>query len=939
MKFTSVEELSLRCIYTNCASLPSKMTELSELSSSNYPHVILLTETWLTPQYEDYEVSIPNYNLFRSDSSRGRAGGVCAFVHSSLPIHLAPIPEPKFTYIDTLWLCLRLRDADKLLIGVIYRSPASTDEDDVFLSNLLLRLPSSKYTHYLIAGDFNAPHVNWVDKTAPNSGFDALLLSTLSSITYYQHSTHPTRFRQGQRPSLLDLVLTNERPMIDEITLLSPLGKSDHVVLSWELLCYWTSTTTQQTPRLALHRGNYEGMTRYLVNLDWSILIDLTPDEQESAISIAIQEASKLFIPLHYPSSKKKKYPGSLRRLINRKRAIWARYRRTSSDPDYSAYLELRRLCVTSIREYKRQNETTILNRATSSPKLLFRHIRSLRKVKPSPLALTTSSGNLTSSPLEAANILASSFQLPPQPDAAPRAVCLPADPIVLPSDYLTTVAFDIADVQRLLSTCDPGSSPGPDGIHPRILKECASALSLPYSILFSSSFSTGTVPKPWKQAIIHPIYKGGARHNPMNYRPISLTSIPCKLMEKLINRSLRSHLLSLNLIHPSQHGFLPTRSCLSNLTEFHDALSNAAEYKTRIDCIFFDFSKAFDRIPHDLLVQRWEELGIRGNLSDWLVSFLSGRSYEVRVSGSLSAPSAVLAGVPQGTVLGPTLFLIFINTLPSLLPAGCSSLLFADDLKIWSADPSVVQASINACHNWSICNRLPLNPSKTVHMSFFKPVEHSYTLPTASGPTSIPTVTEHKDLGVWTTPDLSPSLMCLHSSRKAMRILNVLHRAFPRIDPNNFLKLYSSFIRPLLEHCNPVWLPWFKKDENLLENVQRKATRIVPSLRNLPYPERLRRLNLFSLKYRRLRGCLIYSHRLFLHQTHSRFFTISHNTNLRGHSRKLFSVRHKSRPRRNFFASVVVPSWNRLSEQIVCAPSTASFKRGLDNVLPTMSL
>ena len=826
------------------------------------------------------------------------------------------------------------------MIGVIYRSPASTTEDDDFLSNLLLRLPSLNYTHCLIAGDFNAPQVNWIDKSAPNSGFDALIFSTLSSIGYHQHSSHPTRFRHGQRPSLLDLVLTNERPMIDDLNLLAPLGKSDHIVLSWDLLCYWTSTSLPRTPRLALHRGDYKGMTRYLADMDWSILTNLTPEEQESTISATILEATKIFIPLHYPSpSKRKKYTGPLRRLINRKRALWARYRRTSSDADYTSYVDLRRLCVTLIRDYKRQNETNVLTKAALSPKLLFRHIRSLRKVKPSPLSLTTPSGSLTSSPIEAANILASSFQVSPLPPTTPQLVCPTIAPAVQPSDYLNTITFPISDIQTLLANCDPGSSPGPDCIHPRILKECAMALSVPYAILFSSYFSTGTVPPPWKQAIIHPIYKGGPRHNPTNYRPISLTSIPCKLMEKLINHSLRSHLLSLNLLDPSQHGFLPTRSCLSNLTEFHNALSNAAEHKTRIDCIFFDFSKAFDRIPHDLLVQRWEELGIQSNLSSWLVSFLSGRSYKVRVSGNLSVPSAVLAGVPQGTVLGPTLFLIFINTLPSDLPPDCSALLFADDLKIWSSDPAVLQSSIDACYNWSVRNRLPLNPSKTVHVSFIKPTSHSFTLPAPSGPSPIPTVNEFKDLGVWTTSDLSPSLMCHHTSRKAMRILNLFRRTFPHVDANNFLKLFSSFIRPLLEYCSQVWLPWFKKDENLLENVQRKATKIVPALRNLPYPERLRRLHLFSMKYRRLRGCLIYSHRHFLRQTDSKFFTLSHNTHLRGHSRKLFSIRYKSRPRRNFFASVVVPSWNRLPEQVVCASSTANFKRGLDNVLPTMSL
>jgi hypothetical protein len=299
--------------------------------------------------------------------------------------------------------------------------------------------------------------------------------------------------------------------------------------------------------------------------------------------------------------------------------------------------------------------------------------------------------------------------------------------------------------------------------------------------------------PPAWKQAIIHPVYKGGNRHDPNNYRPISLTSIPCKIMEKIINRSLQSFLISNNLLHPAQHGFLPTRSCLSNLTIFLNDLSKAAEVKQKMDCIFFDFSKAFDVIPHNLLMQHLEGLGILGPLCRWLSSFISGRTSRVRVCGSLSSEICVSSGVPQGSVLGPTLFIVFINTLPSIVPPGSRALLFADDLKVWSSDPLSLQKAVDACYLWSQTNRLPFNPRKTEHISFIKPVTVTFTLPTASGPYPIPTVDEHKDLGVWITPDLSPSLMCIQSSKKAIRMAHLLHRTFPLIDQRNFITLYSS--------------------------------------------------------------------------------------------------------------------------------------------------
>jgi hypothetical protein len=477
---------------------------------------------------------------------------VCIFAQNSLPISIAPVTLPSFSHVDSLWLNSKLRGRDSLLIGLIYRPPSSTLEDDVFLSNLLSRLSSLSYSHFMILGDFNAPAINWCSMTAPSSGFDAVLLETVSSLGWHQHCLKPTRFRSDQRPSVLDLIFTNERAMLDEVTVLSPLGRSDHAVLSWDMLCYWQSPNISTSPRLALHRGDYDGMARHLSSINWLELLCLSPEEQEMEITLKISEACAIYIPVHVPANHTNhKYPGPIRRLLNLKRTWWARYTRTHCTVDYDTYLELRRRCVLVLRDYKRKNLTMLLARTQNSPKLLYRYIRSQRKTKPIPLSLTSATGALSSSPSEAAETLAATYQAAFSPETQDILA-----PVNLPYhsqsvNSLNSVSFPVHAVEKLLSLCDPGGSPGPDGIHPRVLKECSTALALPYSILFSASFTTGSLPFAWKQAIIHPIYKGGNRHDPSNYRPISLTSIPCKLMEKLINRSIQSFLLSNSLLQP----------------------------------------------------------------------------------------------------------------------------------------------------------------------------------------------------------------------------------------------------------------------------------------------------------------------------------------------------------------------------------------------------
>ena len=556
--------------------------------------------------------------------------------------------------------------------------------------------------------------------------------------------------------------------------------------------------------------------------------------------------------------------------------------------------------------------------------------MRSQRKSKPSPLSLFADDGTLSDSASDSASILASFYQSVYNPDV-PSPNLVP-QPTSLPS--LTFIDFPTTKIGSLLSKCDPGGSPGPDGVHPRILKECASELSVPFSILFRTSFSSGILPSTWKQSIIHPIFKSGSRHKAENYRPISLTSIPCKIMEKIVHFSLHSHFSSHNLFHPSQHGFTPGRSCLSNLTTFYSKVSIAREDNKLVDAVFFDFTKAFDKLPHSPLITAMQNVGISGPLLHWLSSFISNRSSVVRVAGSLSAPFTVTSGVPQGSVCGPDLFLIFINPLPSLLP--CRSLLFADDLKIWAVDnPVSLQSSIDLCVSWSLANHLPINPSKTLHISFYPHSSTTFTLPSTPSRTVIESSNKFKDLGVWISSDLSPSLMCAESAKKAMRTVNFLFRSFKFLDKKSFITLYSLYVRPLLEYCSIVWLPWLKKHETILENVQRKATKLLPSIRTLSYPNRLSSLDLFPLHYRRLRGCFIYTFKLFKANAYSEFFTLSPANGLRGHKLKLFQPRADSKYRRNSFAHVVIPFWNKLPATLITAPSIAVFKSTLDEVLP----
>ena len=310
------------------------------------------------------------------------------------------------------------------------------------------------------------------------------------------------------------------------------------------------------------------------------------------------------------------------------------------------------------------------------------------------------------------------------------------------------------------------------------------------------------------------PIFKNGSRHSPSSYRPISLTSIPCKLLERLIKNAILNHLCKNGLISRAQHGFLPGRSCTTNMLIFMDSLTDARDRGLITDAVFFDFAKAFDRVPHIPLLHKLTAYGISGSLYNWISSFLSGRTFRVRIGSTLSSPSPVLSGVPQGSVLGPLLLLIYVNDLPDNLT--CNSLLYADDLKIWSAaDPSNLQMDIDAIKRWSDDWDLPINDEKCAHMSFGGDSGNAFALHNEDNTVVVPKDEVKKDLGIWLSSNLSFSHHHQLAAKRGYSVWGMIRRAFPRIDPDDFRTLFGVYVRPLLEYASQVVHTGLCKDRN----------------------------------------------------------------------------------------------------------------------------
>ena len=247
----------------------------------------------------------------------------------------------------------------------------------------------------------------------------------------------------------------------------------------------------------------------------------------------------------------------------------------------------------------------------------------------------------------------------------------------------MPNIEIEERGVHLLLANPNPKKAAGPDKLPTKLLKEIATEIAPILTALFRNSLNTGLVPGDWKHALVQPIFKKGDRSQAANYRPISLTSVCCKMMEHIVRRAITNHLDRNKITSDAQHGFRKRRSCESQLILTVHDLAEELDQQGQTDTILLDFSKAFDRVPHQRLLRKLEFYGIQGKVLRWIESFLSGRTQQVVVEGEHSSVGPVTSGVPQGSVLGPTLFLIYINDLGEEIRAKVR--LFADDTILYS--------------------------------------------------------------------------------------------------------------------------------------------------------------------------------------------------------------------------------------------------------------
>jgi len=932
------------CVMLNARSLRNKITDLHECIDRLKPEFFFICETWFSSDITNSMI-VPNdmYHVVRFDREGKSGGGVCALI--SKMYNIIPVSTPDNVEIVAFDVVC---PSCKFRFVVCYRPPYYDPTALRYLDKLiecLDQLCNINYTIFII-GDFNMPDVCWSDFSfkGNHATYNNIMLDFICDHGLSQCVVEPTRGN-----NLLDLVFTDEPLLVCDCHVDIPFIGCDHMSVHFNIVLPEELSLTNCAPRddepnnevLCFYNfiaGDYEGLNTYLSSVNWpDVFTDITDiNGCWQSFTDILYKGIELFVPVKVfdPTVSKKErklLPLFIRQLYRKKNVAWRLYKQYKTDELLAKYKASCDKCKNTYYQYVLSKENALIENGNLGS--FYRYVNSKLVFKSGVGVLKDSNGVFIYDDIAKAKLLNDFYSSVFVSDNN----ILPAFPQRVPDDCeLSNVEFTPDVVFRHLSELNAKSGGGPDGLTSVLLINVASTLAQPLSLLYTASFELSAIPDIWKAAIVTPVFKKGSPTAASNYRPISLTCIVCKIMESIIKNQLIAYLLEKKLITKQQHGFLAKHSTCSQLLECVNDWTIELNVRHSVDVAYIDFQKAFDSVVGSKLCHKLSNYGISGRLLGWLSAFLSDRVQAVKVNNKVSDYVSVKSGVPQGSILGPVLFLLYVNDLVDLFGPGLKAKLFADDVKIYAVindvnDTIAFQTGLDALNAWSIAWQLPisLNKCSVLHLGRNN-IGHSYQLNCVQ----LPDVLEVIDLGIKIDSNLRFTKHYRFMANKAQHRASLILRTFKSRDPDLLFKAFVVYVRPLLEYCSPVWAPVYLTDIAIIENVQRRFTKRLNGLWYLTYSERLCRLGYAdTLELRRLKSDLIMMFKI-IHKLiaidFDDFFAINNFTCTRGHNFKLNKPRCNNNARQFSFACRCIDVWNALPFHVVAADSINGFKAGL---------
>lgn len=818
----------LKIILWNANGVTRRKEELRLLLTNDNIDVALITETHLRPLHR---FSIPGYTTYRTDFPRDEAhGGTAIILRCNISHYLHSQTAKDSFQVTSIVLPLT---SYSINLSSVYCSPSKPVYHTELLSTFL-----SFGTHFIAGGDFNAKHPLWGSRTTSSRG--RIISDIIQSQNFsYLSPNNPTYWPSdpNRTPDVLDFFIASGLGGLhSSVRTLNDLS-SDH---SPVLLCLGTSPQPRpQKPTLTPGKMNWKDFQTGLEN---SLNLNI-PLKTAQEVDLAVMEFTKAIQDCALNScrpntrscvSTKSPLPEHIRNLLVLKRRARARWQRTRYPSDRFTFNRLTQQLKSSLSEFRSRNFDEYLESLTKEDNSLWNATRKILHFHSVPSPIQLDDGTWARSDEEKAFIFASHLEtvFTPHPEINPNHSQMIYDFLETPLPLSPPPkAFNPSEIKYVIKSLKLRKAPGPDLITPLILKNLPHKAICFLTYIYNAILRTTHFPTPWKNSSVIMIHKPNKPPtSPSSYRPISLLPIMSKVFEKLLYKRIIPFIDSSNSIPTHQFGFRSHHSTTQQCFRVVDKISEALERKFYCTGVFLDVAQAFDRVWHPGLVYKLKRL-LPFTYYLILKSYLTSRSFQVQYGTSTSLTRPVLAGVPQGSILGPLLYILYTADFPTH-PENLT-VTFADDTAILSSSPDLIAAADNVqeqlldietwCNNW----RIQVNPSKCTHVNFT--LKHDASPPVYINDEVIPESDHVKYLGFHLDKRLTWNMHTKTKRTELNRRYGLLRRILgptSKLSTENKLTLYKTILRPIWTYGIELWGTAKQTNVNRIQAFQSKTLR-----------------------------------------------------------------------------------------------------------------
>ena len=900
--------------------------------------LISITETWFNQSISNADVNINGFRApFRKDRLGDGYGGVAVYIKNDIPCIRRT--DLEILNIECVWVEIRLH-GKRLLVGTYYRPPNSDNAVLTNIENSIDLAIDTEISDIIILGDFN------LDMNKPNTSNK--INNICQQYNLHQLIREPTHFTE-RSSSIIDLILVSDPRNLLLSGVGDPFLNQDiryHCPI-YAVYKFLKPHAKSIKRHIWMYKnGNYDNLKEKFRNSDWESFAHENIDNYAENITDHIMQLTSECVPNKYVNIRQTDPPwmhNELRKLMRKRKRAYDKAKQTKRTEHWNKYKTIRNDTTNLLRSSKQTYFDNLSEKLKTNNNLNGKDWWKTLKTfisnnDKSPIPPLKDNDMIYADDNEKANLLNAYFKT--QSDLNDTNKEVPHINITN-HNRLSTIQTTPDEVKSIIDTLKTGKAAGPDNINNYILRTCARELSYPLSNLFNFSFSTSKVPKIWKQANVTPVFKKDDPTDCKNYRPISLLSTVGKVIEKIVHKHVFNFFKDNNVITSLQSGFVPGDSTVNQLVDIYNTFCKALDNGLEVRAIFCDISKAFDRVWHKGLLAKLKSVGITDSLLNWFQNYLRDRKQRVVLPGGLSEWENISAGVPQGSILGPLLFLVYINDIVQEINSTIR--LFADDTSLYIIVESPEEAAntlnqdLNRISAWAEKWLVSFNPQKTDSMILSRKTNKPIHPNILMNNQIIAEVNHHKHLGLIFETNGSWHEHIKLITAKAWQRVHVMRKLKSRLDRKALEIIYIAFIRPILEYADIVWCNLTKYEENELEKIQLEAARIVTGTTKLISLENLyketgwetlnsrRQQHKLGLFYKMIHGLVPPYLSLLLPPL------VGENSRypLRN-SDHYQNIKSKSQLYYNSFLPSAIREWNSLDASVKSSQSVTSLKKSL---------